>query len=806
MPNKPKIDRNTRRIALAGGMLLFAVVLYRNAWLSDDAYITFRTVDNFIQGYGLTWNAAERVQAYTHPLWMFLLSAFYFFSREIYYTSLVISLAVSLAAVFIMTGGIARDVRRTVLVLLILLFSKAFMDYSTSGLENPLTHLLLASFLYLFLVEPARPARLVHLSLLAALLLINRMDTLLLVLPVLVFEYRRAGASHVARAGRLAIGFLPFFAWEAFSLFYYGFPFPNTAYAKLNTGIPQLTFLKHGLLYLYESLRLDYLTLPVILVSLVCAFISRDRKLVVLAWGVVLYLFYVVKIGGDFMAGRFLTAPLLVAAAIATRLNVLEPGRRLAGSIIAAAILGLVSSRNPFFSGADYGRPAPGSSNHVMDERGFYYQDTGLLRAKSGTPMPTGQWASQGMIYKQMERKFVHRTSIGMAGFFAGQGTYILDALALADPLLSKFPLEKDLEWSIGHYLRFIPYGYIRTLKTGENSISNPPLKRYYDRLTLLVRGGLFSRERVAEIIRFNLGLNDHLLDEYNESLKLKNVYGVLLDPATPAFEWLVLGLGYDSRGRLDSSSVVHMAMVENKVELTEEEGYAWGLAMNNCFRKYYWKDVDKYGLGKSEITYLMRVFNLLGEDEEIVYLYHYILPTQMPVNVFLDVEKILGFCNQTEILKFLANLVLTGEMQLENPGDALLNLVTFCDISGLPAAGSEIYMKFENEKPESTPEVKAVCLEMMKHNYTSYLQKIQENPFDPNYYSFFMRYFLVLKDQTNLNLLLSYLPNCNFEPQSWAHLIRLARSAGDERLGSEIGRLALQKSPGRPEILEALK
>jgi hypothetical protein len=54
--------------------LLYVLAFIRNAWICDDAYITFRTVDNFIQGYGLRWNIQERVQTYTHPLWMFLLS------------------------------------------------------------------------------------------------------------------------------------------------------------------------------------------------------------------------------------------------------------------------------------------------------------------------------------------------------------------------------------------------------------------------------------------------------------------------------------------------------------------------------------------------------------------------------------------------------------------------------------------------------------------------------------------------------------------------------------------------------------
>jgi arabinofuranosyltransferase len=49
-------------------LLAYAVVLVRTAWMCDDAFITLRTVDNFVQGYGLVWNVGERVQVYTHPL------------------------------------------------------------------------------------------------------------------------------------------------------------------------------------------------------------------------------------------------------------------------------------------------------------------------------------------------------------------------------------------------------------------------------------------------------------------------------------------------------------------------------------------------------------------------------------------------------------------------------------------------------------------------------------------------------------------------------------------------------------------
>jgi hypothetical protein len=53
--------RSRQGILLVAALLLVAVVLIRTAWICDDAYITFRTVDNFLHGFGLRWNVAEKL-------------------------------------------------------------------------------------------------------------------------------------------------------------------------------------------------------------------------------------------------------------------------------------------------------------------------------------------------------------------------------------------------------------------------------------------------------------------------------------------------------------------------------------------------------------------------------------------------------------------------------------------------------------------------------------------------------------------------------------------------------------------------
>ncbi len=62
-------------LRLAAAALLLGLVAAR-AWVCDDAYISFRTLENLLDGYGLRWNVDERVQVYTHPLWLLLVAPF----------------------------------------------------------------------------------------------------------------------------------------------------------------------------------------------------------------------------------------------------------------------------------------------------------------------------------------------------------------------------------------------------------------------------------------------------------------------------------------------------------------------------------------------------------------------------------------------------------------------------------------------------------------------------------------------------------------------------------------------------------
>jgi arabinofuranosyltransferase len=515
-------------LALLGALLV--VVLTRAAWLCDDAYITFRVVDNFWHGFGLRWNVAERVQVYTHPLWLLLLIALRPLTGELYYTTVFASLLLSLLAVGIVAASIATSRAAATSCVALLLCSKAFTDYCSSGLENPLLNVLLAAFLAAVL-RGAPPA----LTFAAAgLVCLTRPDALLLIAPALLWAARltsepearatenpastlaSASGSDAARrrwsrrrlARAVALGFAPCAAWALFATVYYGSPTPNTALAKLATGLPRAELLRQGAHYLHNSLVVDPATLPLIALAIAVAAWRRRPGLVAVALGILAHLAYVVWIGGDFMSGRFLAAPALCAVAILAR--GLSPGPQTAAVIVIGALaLGVSSHRAPLRAGVDYGVHPRGDAmvdgRGVADERGYYYPFTGLLRVIGQDQIPNHHWALDGRRARLSGPRVVQRTAVGFFACLAGPEVHVVDPYALTDPLLARLPLDRSQGWRVGHYPRALPKGYLETLRSGRNRIADPRIAALWDDVARATRGPLWARGRWESLIRLNL-------------------------------------------------------------------------------------------------------------------------------------------------------------------------------------------------------------------------------------------------------------------------------------------------------------
>lgn len=546
---------------LARGLLLAAIGLYvvvvvRTAWVSDDAYFTFRTIDQWISGNGLVWNAGQRVQAYTHPAWMLVMSAAVSLTREFWLTSIIVSALSSSAAVVIYAFFIARSPQWAIVGVLALSYSRAFVDYSTSGLENPLSYLLVATFAVTWFRMRDSDLKIGLLSLIGAILLLSRQDYVLLIGPAIAYQIFRSPSSWRQGLSALLIGASPLILWEAFSLWYYGFPVPNTAYAKLGAGIPRWLLVEQGIRYFTHSLRQDPVTIVVLIGGLLVAFVGRrTRQGGALAVGVVLYLTYVLWIGGDFMAGRFLAVPLFMATILMGGLHP-EGSRRLAGRLgharwhwpMAAAIVILLGFASPYptvLSGVYYGyaRDDAIDEHGIADERAFYYPGTGLLQLRQRGQMPDLSYL--GVRAQGEQPPVIVVASAGLFGYYVGVDTHVVDWFGLGDPLLARLEAEPLPNWRIGHPWRRPPRGYLSTLEAGSNRIGDPDLRIFYDHLREVVEGDLLDPGRLWTILRFNTGWFDHHLDSYSDNQYLTVTLADFDDPRSR-------GIPTDDSGRIE--------------------------------------------------------------------------------------------------------------------------------------------------------------------------------------------------------------------------------------------------------------
>lgn len=489
------------RAFLIGWLSLFTLALVRTAWVSDDAYYTFRTIDNFVHGYGLRWNAVERVQVYTHPLWLALVTPFYAVTGEAFFTVIAISIVLTLVALWWLIE-MAPSLGSAAVALSVLLLSRAFVDYSTSGLENPLTNILLVFFFAEWLFSNRRPF---VLGVLACLLMLNRLDAGLLVLPALLvaWPWARGGRGYAM----LAAAFLPLVAWELFSLLYYGFPFPNTAYAKLRTGIPEHQLLAQGFRYFLDSTRRDPLTLVAIVTATTWSLVDRKSRMWPIGLGIALEIAYVTWIGGDFMSGRMFESPLLLAVIILIGLDVgATTARRLAFVAVAVVVgghaLSLLVGRND----PDTFVPQSG----VADERLYYFASSGLVNYSSEGLWPNAATAYTGLEARARGTHVFAYCCNGVLGYYAGPDVYVFDTLALGNPMLARLPVTGP--WRIGHFYRDAPSGLIQSIEAGSNYISEPGLAEYYDRLSLVIRSPIWSVRRLRTILTFNTGGYEPLL------------------------------------------------------------------------------------------------------------------------------------------------------------------------------------------------------------------------------------------------------------------------------------------------------
>jgi len=458
-------------------VLMAALALWRR-WTFDDGFINFRVVKQIEAGHGPVFNTGQRVEAFTSPLWLAVLTVFDVLTPiRIEWLSVLLGtagtaggLGCAMAASRRLWGGDPDEKLLPAGALLVLVVAP-FWYFATSGLEGGLTFAWLGGSLYL-LARWATSDR--PLSIGAALVLgagwLVRPELVLITLggmvAVVVGEWS-SGARLRSRAHILWALVLPV-TYELFRMGYYASVLPNTAFAKEAGGA------RWGAGWTYlRTFATHYVVWVPLLALLLTAYVplvrraGRRERLVVISWATaaLLAIVYVVRVGGDYIPARLLLPGVFALCAPVAFMRVSKLLATSGFAVVALWAGACALSIRP--SGPYLTNFGDNHSNVVTVEdamrgpEGKAYAAISKLRlALDVRPIP----AAPG---PEVTRQTAALTGIGVLGYKLGPDVDIFDLAGLADPLTAHFSLTHR---GLAGHEKFIPPPWIAARLTAPTS------------------------------------------------------------------------------------------------------------------------------------------------------------------------------------------------------------------------------------------------------------------------------------------------------------------------------------------------
>ena len=442
------------------------------------------------------------MQGFTHPLWFLLWVALGSVTNQWVVGILLLGVALTGAA-FAILAWHARTLAAVVMATGLLALSNAFMEFATSGLENPLGYLTVGVLLALTLRREQSVQVALLLGLVAAAVVLTRFDLVLMIAvpaALCVARWRHRPALIAIAAGSFAI---PVLAWLLWSKATYDTFLPNTFEAKRNVHIPTVELVVQGLRYLWVSLEHDPVTAVALLLGVLAA--AALGSTVVRAWalGVVLYVAYVVWIGGDFFAGRFLAIPVYVAVFLLVLVPPLSGRERSAGDPPSVSATTALTSVGLLLLAAFLAGSVPVSLSateqprweaeqntnaNVADTRGmstasgmslrsllnrlslaYVNPDIAPLGDGSGLARELREVSKAAQNWPVSDGAFTLPSEVGEfcgylgnLGIATGPAVHLIDTCALTDRYLAGRPFvpAEPFAWHPGHFHRSVPEGY----------------------------------------------------------------------------------------------------------------------------------------------------------------------------------------------------------------------------------------------------------------------------------------------------------------------------------------------------------
>ena len=211
-----------------------SAVFYFN-FTAEDAYITYRYAENWVNTGSLVYNEGEPINAMTSPLHAVLSAALFVVTRNTVLSNKILSLGLVLLSALLVWYRYREHVPLQVLTIL-LLIPPSVLLWTFGGLETPLLLFLACITVLLALRTPPFSLNLLCvIFLLAGLAFLTRYDSILFFLPIALYVASKSQSiKHVVIAFAGA-AILPL-AWLFVSVYYYGDLLPTSFYVKTPKG------------------------------------------------------------------------------------------------------------------------------------------------------------------------------------------------------------------------------------------------------------------------------------------------------------------------------------------------------------------------------------------------------------------------------------------------------------------------------------------------------------------------------------------------------------------------------------------
>ncbi len=454
---KPGLSNSLTLGLLIALSVAFVFVCISHKFIQDDAYISFRYIQNFVDGNGLVFNIGEKVEGYTNLLWVLILSFFVMLKFNVENTSQILSVIfgiIVLFATYYLSGLIemkddTKQLKKSkageadfsvkvfdIIPPVLLVFTGSFIFWSISGMESTMFISFCLLGIYYYLKGHNSDTVNYKFPLFILLATLTRPEGLyffgLIMIHKLFFAFRENKTEGIKLffSKNNLISYLVYIVPVIFYFIirysYYGYLFPNTYYAK--TGFSQ-EYLNSGLEYFMKFFS-SYLIYGVVLAAPLYLFKRKENIFEISLFYLIIisFILYVISVGGDVLKQNRFFLPVLpliyiLFAKFLTEIYIILKNK--SGKQMAFASIVIVCAVMCIYY---YSSQKVTLESDIQSENGL------VEKMKN-----TGAWFKS----KQFElgRPLnLAATTIGAVSYFAGPNVNVIDLLGLTDREIAHNP------------------------------------------------------------------------------------------------------------------------------------------------------------------------------------------------------------------------------------------------------------------------------------------------------------------------------------------------------------------------------